>query len=553
MISHQQPAFGLCWKLAAGRAGKKVRHYQLNTNSNQEVHNMEQHVIDNNTYQQWLEHLCNEIDKQRLKAMMQLNAATLQHYWWLGNDIIQKQKEQGWGAKVIDQLSVDLQKHYGSDSGYSARNLGYMKSFAAEYPDFPFLQVPLAKLQEMPILQARLAKFTVSANGEFVQVPLAQITWYHHISMISKVKDTELRAFYMTEAAIQGWSRDIMLMQIDNGYHTKALALPNNFSTTLPPVNSDLAKAGFKDPYNLGFVDMTEVKQEQDLEDQLASKVTDFLLELGRGFSYLGRQFPLKKQKHITLLIALLSALSLQAQIVVIPDVHGRSFWKEAVAKYPEQPILFLGDYMDPYAHENITQEDALANFEEILAFKQANKDRVTLLIGNHEIHYFDTAYAFSRKDTLNSAYIHRLLLEHLSLFSIASCAEMGGKTFLFTHAGILEPWWKKHFPETPTDAISICQALNGKMENFEMLSAFIDNALMDVNKQRGGEADAGSCLWADLDEHDGKSSFLKGIYQVFGHTQLRRRAVIKRTYADLDCRRAFLIQDNGRITSIRN
>ena len=250
-------------------------------------------VIDNKEYQEGFQHLCEEIDKQRLKAVMQLNAATLQHYWWLGNDIIRKQKEQGWGANVINRLSADLQKRYGSDSGYSSRNLGYMKNFATEYPDFPFLQVPLAKLKEMPILQARLANFTVSADGNFVQVPLAQITWYHHISMIPKVKDTALRAFYMTEAAIQGWNRDIMLMQIEDGYYKKARPLPNNFETTLPPVNSDLARAAFKDPYNLGFVDMTKVKQEQDLEEQLASKVTEFLLELGKGFSYIGHQFPL--------------------------------------------------------------------------------------------------------------------------------------------------------------------------------------------------------------------------------------------------------------------
>ena len=250
-------------------------------------------TIDYNEYQQWLQHLCEEIDRQRLKAVMQLNAATLQHYWWLGNDIIQKQKEQGWGAKVIDQLSADLQKRYGSDSGYSARNLGYMKSFATEYPDFPFVQVPLAQLQERPYLQARLAKFTVSADGEFVQVPLAQITWYHHISMLPKVKDLALRAFYMTEAGIQGWSRDIMMMQIEDGYYKKAVALPNNFDTTLPPIKSDLAKAAFKDPYNFGFVDMTKVMKEKDLENQLAGKVTDFLLELGKGFSYLGRQYPL--------------------------------------------------------------------------------------------------------------------------------------------------------------------------------------------------------------------------------------------------------------------
>jgi len=227
-------------------------------------------TIDNSEYQRWLHHLCEEIDRQRLKAVMQVNAATLQHYWWLGNDIIQKQKEQGWGAKVIDQLSADLLKRYGSDSGYSARNLGYMKSFATEYPDFPFLQVPLAELQDKPFLQARLAKFTVSADGEFVQVPLAQITWYHHISMLPKVKDQALRAFYMTEAGIQGWSRDIMMMQIEDSYYKKAVALPNNFDTTLPPVKSDLAKAAFKDPYNFGFVDMTRVMKEKDLEDQLA-------------------------------------------------------------------------------------------------------------------------------------------------------------------------------------------------------------------------------------------------------------------------------------------
>ena len=250
-------------------------------------------IIDYNEYQQWFQHLCKEIDRQRLKAVMQLNAATLQHYWWLGNDIISKQKEQGWGAKVIDQLSYDLQKRYGNDSGYSIRNLKYMRQFADEYPDFPFVQVPLAQLQERPYLQARLAKFTVSADGEFVQVPLVQITWYHHISMLPKVKDLALRAFYMTEAGIQGWSRDIMMMQIEDGYYKKAVALPNNFDTTLPPIKSDLAKAAFKDPYNFGFVDMTKVMKEKDLEDQLAGKVTEFLLELGKGFSYLGRQYPL--------------------------------------------------------------------------------------------------------------------------------------------------------------------------------------------------------------------------------------------------------------------
>ena len=220
--------------------------------------------IDKVEYQKWLQNLCDEIDRQRLKAVMQLNASTLQHYWWLGNDILKKQEAQGWGAKVIDMLSTDLMKRYGNDSGYSIRNLKYMRQFAVEYPDFPF-----------------------------VQVPLAQITWYHHISMFPKVKDNILRAFYITESALQGWSRDIMLMQIEDGYHKKVKSLPNNFADTLPPLKSDLAKAAFKDPYNFGFIDMTKVKQETDLEDQLTTKVTDFLLELGTGFAFVKRQFPL--------------------------------------------------------------------------------------------------------------------------------------------------------------------------------------------------------------------------------------------------------------------
>ena len=133
--------------------------------------------IDKVEYQKWLQNLCEEIDRQRLKAVMQLNASTLQHYWWLGNDILKKQEAQGWGAKVIDMLSADLLTRYGSDSGYSIRNLQYMRQFAVEYPDFPFVQVPLAQLQDNQILKSRLSKFTVSADGEFVQVPLAQITW----------------------------------------------------------------------------------------------------------------------------------------------------------------------------------------------------------------------------------------------------------------------------------------------------------------------------------------------------------------------------------------
>ncbi len=249
--------------------------------------------IDNRDYSNWLSFLFTEIDKQKTKAVMQINAATLQHYWWLGRDILNKQAQHGWGTKVIDKLSEDLISRYGRESGYSVRNLKYMRKFATEYPDFPFILIPISQLTNNKILNERLCKFTISADGEFVQVPLAQITWYHHISLISKIDDLALRAFYITETANVGWSRDIMLMQIESGYYKKAQSLPNNFSETLPPIHSDLANAAFKDPYNFGFVDMALVKQERDLENQLTQKITDFLLELGKGFSFMGRQYPI--------------------------------------------------------------------------------------------------------------------------------------------------------------------------------------------------------------------------------------------------------------------
>jgi hypothetical protein len=256
-------------------------------------------------------------------------------------------------------------------------------------------------------------------------------------------------------------------------------------------------------------------------------------------------------KKTITTICALLFTLCISAQILVIPDIHGRTFWKEAVAMHPSLPIIFLGDYLDPYARENITPDEALANFKEIIAFKQANKDRVTLLIGNHEMHYLDSFYRFSRKDTLNAEYIHQLLVDHLPLFSMASQADINGKHILFTHAGIVESWWKKYFPDTPTDVASICNALNAKMSNIETLGAFIDDALMDISKRRGGESEAGSCLWADLDEHK-KSKPIDGIYQVFGHTQQKKKAVIKKSFADLDCRKAFLLTPSGNITEVK-
>lgn len=242
----------------------------------------------------------------------------------------------------------------------------------------------------------------------------------------------------------------------------------------------------------------------------------------------------------------LLMTLGTQAQVLIIPDVHGRTFWKEAVSKYPDIPIVFLGDYLDPYGSEGITPNEALENFREILKFKKENKERVTLLIGNHEIHYFDQFYNFSRKDTINKQIIHDLLYENLSLFKIAAFHTFNKTEYLFSHAGVLQLWWEKHFPNIMPDAVTICNTLNKQIKDAESFNTFIDEAMLDVGVKRGGEDEAGSCVWADVSEHSKSPAFPPGVYQIFGHTQLRKNPVIKKRVADLDCRRAFILTAKG-------
>lgn len=283
-----------------------------------------------NGYTQWRKDIEQLIDTAKLHTALNVNVGTLTLYWNIGKSILQKQEQEGWGKQVIEQLSKDLISRYPDDRGYSKRNLGYMKSFAMQYPDFPFLQVPLAKLRELPILQATLAKLE-SEGKDFVQVPLAQISWYHHISLLPKVKDEAERAYYITETAQNGWSRDVMLLQIDNGYiHAKGHAI-NNFEQTLPPPQSDLARYIFKDPYNFSFIGTVALQNELDIEKSLTSKIADFLLEMGRGFAYIGRQYHISVDGDDYYIDLLMYHLKLHCYVVV--ELKAVEFKPEFVSK----------------------------------------------------------------------------------------------------------------------------------------------------------------------------------------------------------------------------
>ena len=283
-----------------------------------------------NGYAQWRKDIEHLIDTAKLHTALNVNVGTLTLYWNIGKSILQKQEQEGWGKQVIEQLSKDLISRYPDDRGYSVRNLRYMKRFASAYPDFPILQVPLAELRKLPILQATLAELE-NEGREFVQVPLAQISWYHHISLLPKVKDEAQRAYYITETAQNGWSRDVMLLQIDNGYiHAKGHAI-NNFEQTLPPLQSDLARYIFKDPYNFSFIGTVALQNELDIEKSLTSKITDFLLEMGHGFAYIGKQYHISVGGDDYYIDLLMYHLKLHCYVVV--ELKAVEFKPEFVSK----------------------------------------------------------------------------------------------------------------------------------------------------------------------------------------------------------------------------
>lgn len=250
-------------------------------------------------YETLLNKLKSDIESARLKVSLTVNQQLLVLYWKIGNNILEQQAMEGWGAKIIDRLSVDLLKSFPDMKGISTRNLKYMRRFAEAYPEF--VQEGLAQIEQNSI----------------VQVPLAQLPWYHHITLLDKIKTMEERHFYISETVKNGWSRNVMVHQIESGlFHRQGSAI-TNFNTALLPQQSDLAREVFKDPYKFDFLRLSETYFEKDLEDGLVGHMTKFLLELGNGFSYVGRQYPINIGGEDFYIDLLFYHLKLRCYIVV--------------------------------------------------------------------------------------------------------------------------------------------------------------------------------------------------------------------------------------------
>ncbi len=227
-------------------------------------------------YAPLLNELKQRITTERLRVTMAANAAMVMLYWDIGKAILERQRNQGWGAKVIDRLSVDLRNAFPDMQGLSPRNLKYMRKFAEEWPD-----------------------------RSIVQASLAQITWYHNLALLEKLDNAEDRLWYAAHSVEQGWSRNILVLQIEGQFHKRQGKTVNNFAATLPPADSDMAAQIFKDPYLFDFLGTADPRREREVEQGLVDHIQKFLLELGQGFAFVGRQVHLEfssKDYYIDLL-----------------------------------------------------------------------------------------------------------------------------------------------------------------------------------------------------------------------------------------------------------
>ena len=275
------------------------------------------------------------VQTARVKAGLAANRELLALYWEIGRLILDRQRKEGWGTRVIDRLSTDLQREFPGQQGFSPRNLKYMRAFAGAWPETAIVHQPVAPLgeprnAEPAIVQAPLARISASMSP-IVQAPLAQLSWYHHLALIDKLSSPEDRLWYAAKTVEHGWSRNVLALQIEAGLHKRQGKAVTNFKTTLPPAQSDLAQGITKDPYLFDFLTLRDDANERSIEEGLVAHVEKFLLELGAGFALVGRQVHLEVGDQDFYLDLLFYHLKLRCFVVI--DLKATDFTPEAAGK----------------------------------------------------------------------------------------------------------------------------------------------------------------------------------------------------------------------------
>ena len=240
-------------------------------------------------YIEWLSDVKTRFRQCQIKASIRVNTTMLEFYWSIGRDLVALRAEERWGAGVVKQFALDMRQAFPDATGFSHTNVKYMKQW------YTFYFEQFTKSHQVG------GQFKKEEKGQrFVgqlEMPeaLGQVPWKHHVYIVSKCQTLEEAFFYINKITTEGWSRSFLEHQLaSNLYEIQGSAI-TNFDATLPTSQSKLVKELLKQEYDLSFITVEEVKKEKDLENALANNITRFLLELGRGFSYVGRQISCKK------------------------------------------------------------------------------------------------------------------------------------------------------------------------------------------------------------------------------------------------------------------
>ena len=243
----------------------------------------------NSEYKEWFRELKQRIRQSQIRAAVRVNTTLLELYWDLGADIVSKQIESVWGSGIIKQLSDDLRMEFPDMQGFSTTNLWYIKKWYLFY----------------------------SQSSEKLPQVVGEIPWGHNREIITKCKSIEEALFYAHKTIDEGWSRSTLIHFIEAGYYHSFGKAITNFNNTLPAVQSELAAETLKDPYNFDFLSMTAGYKERELENALTDNITNFLLELGRGFAFVGRQVELKVADSSYFIDMLFYHIRLKCYVVV--------------------------------------------------------------------------------------------------------------------------------------------------------------------------------------------------------------------------------------------
>ncbi len=249
-------------------------------------------IKNTNEYKKWIEELKSEIQKSQIKASISVNKTLLDLYWRIGKSISEKINLAKWGASIVENVSKDLRKHFPSQQGFSRSNLFSMRKW---YEFYAKSGLEIEKVQQL----------------------VGQIPWGHNVLIVTKSATIEEAVFYINKTIENNWSRSVLEHQIDLDFYNRSGKAITNFQDTLPTPQSELAIETLKDPYKFDFLTLKEKALEKDIEEQLVKHITSFLLELGGGFSFVGRQVPIKIDGEDFFIDLLFYHIKLKCYVVV--------------------------------------------------------------------------------------------------------------------------------------------------------------------------------------------------------------------------------------------